>query len=103
MDSRKLKLLLNTLLILAFLVVARDYVSYKSKSRSSAERVAELEEEIAALRREAAALRERVGKLESDPATIERLARDRLGMRRPDEEIIRPDTMTAPKAGKRNP
>ena len=92
MDSRKIKLLLNTLLILAFLVVARDYAVYKKKSKTYEEQVAELEEQISKLRLETAALRDRAAKFESDPATIERAARDRLNMLAPGEEVIPADT-----------
>ena len=92
MDSRKLKLILNTLLILAFLVVSKDYVVYKKKTRGYEDQVAALQDEISLLRRESAILRERVSKLESDPGMIERMARERLGMLRPGEEVVSPDT-----------
>ena len=92
MDSRTLKLILNTLLILAFLVVARDYAVSRKKSRTYEEQVKELKAEIVDLRKEADTLRDRVRKLESDPATLEKIARDRLKMIAPGEEIILPDT-----------
>lgn len=101
MDSKKLKLALNTLLILAFLVVARDYVVFKKKRQNYEAQVTELEEEIASLRKEANDLRSRVSKLESDPATIEKEARDRLKMMAPGEEpIILADTETKPAASR---
>jgi len=93
----KLKLVLNTLLILAFLVVARDFMIYKKKSRVFESEVEELEEQIFQLRREADTLRERVRKLETDPATIEREVRNRFGMVAPGEEVLS-DTETAPRA-----
>lgn len=88
MDSRKLKLLLNTLLILAFLLVARDYIAYKQKSRAYEGQVAELQAEIARLRKETDEVRVRVGKLETDLPTNEREARNRLKMLKPGEEVI---------------
>lgn len=96
MDSRRLKLILNTLLILAFLVVAKDYMVYKKKSRGYEGQVADLEDEISSLRKEAVMLRERVARLESDPNMIERMARERLGMLKPGEEVVPPDTSNAP-------
>ena len=106
MDSRKLKLVLNTLLILAFLVVTRDYVVYKKKSRGYEEQVAALEDEIALLRSENAVILDRVSRLESDPGMIERMARERLGMLRPGEEVVLPDTGVSapnPSAGSASP
>ncbi len=97
MDSRKLKLVLNTLLILAFLVVARDYVVLKKKGQTYQSQVTELDDEIESLRKEAADLRARVSKLESDPATIEKEARNRLKMLAPGEvPISLADTETKP-------
>lgn len=99
-DSKKVKVILNTLLILAFLVVARHSWEYQKKSRGYKGQIAELEAELAKMRAEAVFLRERVMKLESDPATLERLARERLGMMAPGEEPLTADTGGAAKKSK---
>ncbi len=95
MDSKKIRLLLNTVLILAFLVAFRDFVVLRKKTRTYQQQIQELKDEIAALRQEEDALRQKVYKLESDPMTIEREARNRLNMIKPGEEPIPPDTSAA--------
>lgn len=94
MDSKKIRLLLNTVLILAFLVVFRDFVVYKKKSRTFEQQITELKDEIARLKKEEQMLREKVMRLESDPLTIEKRARERFNMLKPGEEVILPDTTT---------
>jgi len=91
-DAKHVRIVLNTLLILSFMIVAKEYVVYRKKSRSYESHVSQLELEIAGLRKESDMLKNRVLKLESDPATIEQMARDRLGMLRPGEEVVAPDT-----------
>lgn len=93
MDSRKIRLLLNTVLIFVFLIIARDYFIYKRKSTIYEKQVNEFKDDISKLREEAAKLRERVSKLESDPVTIEKDARERLNMLAPGEEFIELDTI----------
>lgn len=48
----------------------------------------ELAQRIAAIRAENAGLRARADALRTDPATIERVARDTLGFARPDELVV---------------
>lgn len=92
MDSKKIRLLLNTVLILAFLVVFRDFVVYKRKSQTYQQQITDLKDEIARLKKEEQALREKVSRLESDPLAIEKRARERFNMLKPGEELIPPDT-----------
>ena len=47
-----------------------------------------LEQRIAELETENRRLRERIRKLEEDPAYLERRARERLGMVKPDERVV---------------
>ena len=47
-----------------------------------------LQREVEHLRRKDAQLDQIIGDLETDPATLERLARERYGMRQRDEEVI---------------
>ncbi|MBI4180164.1 septum formation initiator family protein [bacterium] len=96
LNARTVKVILNTLLILAFLVVARHSWQFQKKSHTYQEQIAELEAELDAMRREAAVLRERVMKLESDPGAVERLARERLGMMAPGEVPVEADTEPSP-------
>jgi cell division protein FtsB len=86
--SRPLRrLVLGAVVVVVALLAAASFQSYrdlaKSRSREAlvAARVAATEERIADLRRRVAALR-------ADPATLERLAREELGMVRPDDVII---------------
>lgn len=102
LDSKKIKILLNTLLILAFLIVARHSWEYQKRTRGYKEQIVELESELEKMRAEAASLRERVNKLESDPATIEREGRERLKMLKPGEEFLEPETAARnPASGKK--
>lgn len=52
-------------------------------------RIQTLEREVAALERREALLRSEVARREKDPATLERLARERYGMARPGETVYR--------------
>jgi cell division protein FtsB len=50
--------------------------------------MAEVDEENAGMRREIEALRGRVARLKDDPNAVERIARDHLGLVRPNEVIF---------------
>lgn len=53
------------------------------------EQARQLTADLAALKAENAALRMRIDGLRNDPAVIERVARQDLGLARPDEVVIR--------------
>ena len=59
----------------------RDLEAARRRERELATRVAAAEERIALLR-------ERIGRLRDDPATLERLAREQLGLVRPGDVVV---------------
>ena len=63
----------------------------------------ELAQRIAAIRAENAGLKTRADALRTDPATIERVARETLGFARPDELVVTAEPSTDPRPGSRPP
>ena len=87
--ARLTRLLLPGALLLAgYYAVFGGEHSVMDVRRARAERVAE-EVEVARLRRENDSLRALVDSLANDPATLERLARERFGMIRDGEVLYR--------------
>lgn len=77
--GKKGKLILGVVLLwLAYLFLAGDYGLFRIISLSR--EIAQVEERISMLRAKKAALRREVQLLQRDPATIERVAREKLGM-----------------------
>jgi enoyl-CoA hydratase/carnithine racemase len=66
-------------------------------------RARDLAQRIAAIRAENAGLRARADALTSDPATIERVARETLGYARPDELVVTAEPSTDPRPALRLP
>jgi cell division protein FtsB len=81
------RLLLGAVVVVVALLAAASFKSYRDLAKARARealvatRLSSTEERIAGLRR-------RVAALTSDPATLERLAREELGMVRPDDVVI---------------
>ena len=73
--------------ILGGILVTAGVGSYRDLAVAQA-RATELGGEIAAAEARIEALRERVERTENDPLVLERLAREDLGMARPDEVVI---------------
>jgi cell division protein FtsB len=63
----------------------------------------ELSRRIAAIRAENAGLKARAEALRSDPATIERVARETLGFARPDELVVTAEPPADPPPASRPP
>ena len=75
-----------SLALVSFLVIAgfRGYHDLEV----ARQREARLEEQIAETRREVERLERRIDRLRNDPAMLERLAREELGLARPGEVVI---------------
>lgn len=85
---RPLRSLLSALVVFLVLLLAtaalkgwRDYQRARSREAALQQRVAETERRITELRRQVRALAD-------DPAALERVAREDLGLVRPDEVVI---------------
>ena len=63
----------------------------------------ELAQRIAGLRAENAGLKARADALRTDPATIERVARETLGFAHPDELVVTAEPSTDPRPASRPP
>ena len=87
-DGDRFTLVLVLGVVVALLVVgAAGIRSYRDLALQKA-REAELEGQIARTEERIAELRERVERLESDPATLERLARQELGLVRQEDLVV---------------
>ena len=85
---RPLRALLGAVVVFLLLVLAtaglkgyRDLAATQAREQELSLRVAETEARIAALKR-------RIERLKNDPATLERLAREELGLVRPTDVVI---------------
>lgn len=83
------KIALNSILIIAVMVVARDYWAFRGKNQVYRQEIVRLEADITALQVQSRSLREYADKLVTDPQTIEKLARDKLGMTAGGEEVVK--------------
>lgn len=73
---------------LTFLVCLTVNIRTRSQMLSEIEKQQNLNADVARFQSEVSALSEEVSKLQTDSATIERAARERLGMGRPNEKRI---------------
>ena len=73
------------LLAAAYEFVGGDYGVYRI--RNQRRQIAFMEAEIQKIRTDNEALRRHVARLENDPATIEKIARERYGMIKPGETV----------------
>ena len=88
----KLSRLVMTLLVLAALVwVAVLYFPLMHQNEAMRQQIIELDQQIEHEETVNRELRLEIDSLKSDPKTVERLAREQLGLARPDETVIRFD------------
>ena len=81
-----------TLLVVAALVwVATPYVPVLDHHAAMRQQIIELDQRIQQEEMVNRELRLEIDSLKSDPKTVERLAREQLGLARPDETVIRFD------------
>ena len=85
---------LSRILLLGLLVLAAYYALFGGEYsvfevRATRARIAEQEAELERLRHQIDSLRARADSLESDPAVLERIARERFGMIRDGEVLYR--------------
>lgn len=85
---RPLRSLLSALFVFLLLVLATAALKgWRDLERARA-REAALATEIAATERRIADLRSRIANIQDDPATLDRIARDELGLVHPDEVVV---------------
>jgi cell division protein FtsB len=85
---RPLRSLLSALFVFLLLVLATAALKgWRDLERARAREVA-LATEIAATERRIADLRRRIADIQGDPATLDRIARDELGLVHPDEVVV---------------
>ena len=88
----KLTRVVVTLLVVAALVwVAILYFPLMHQNRATRQQIIELDQRIQQEEMVNRELRLEIDSLKSDPKTVERLAREQLGLARPDETVIRFD------------
>lgn len=88
----KLSRVVMTLLVLATLVwVAVLYFPLMHQNEAMRQQIIELDQQIEHEETVNRELRLEIDSLKSDPKTVERLAREQLGLARPDETVIRFD------------
>jgi len=88
----KLSRVVVTLLVLAALVwVAVLYFPLMHQNEAMRQQIIELDQRIEHEETVNRALRLEIDSLQSDPKTVERLAREQLGLARPNETVIRFD------------
>ena len=88
----KLSRVVMTLLVLAALVwVAVLYFPLMHQNEAMRQQIIELDQQIEREEMVNRELRLEIDSLKSDPKTVERLAREQLGLGRPDETVIRFD------------
>ena len=88
----KLSRVVMTLLVIAALVwVAVLYFPLMHQNEAMRQQIIELDQQIEHEETVNRELRLEIDSLKSDPKTVERLAREQLGLARPDETVIRFD------------
>ncbi|MEC9332282.1 MAG: septum formation initiator family protein [Verrucomicrobiota bacterium] len=88
----KLSRVVMTLLVIAALVwVAVLYFPLMHQNEAMRQQIIELDQQIEREEMVNRELRLEIDSLKSDPKTVERLAREQLGLARPDETVIRFD------------
>ena len=88
----KLSRVVMTLLVIAALVwVAVLYFPLMHQNEAMRQQIIELDQQIEHGEMVNRELRLEIDSLKSDPKTVERLAREQLGLARPDETVIRFD------------
>ena len=88
----KLSRVVMTLLVIAALVwVAVLYFPLMHQNEAMRQQIIELDQQIEHEEMVNRELRLGIDSLKSDPKTVERLAREQLGLARPDETVIRFD------------
>jgi cell division protein FtsB len=97
---RPLRSLLSALLVFLVLVLATAALKGWRDLERARGREAELRARVEATRESIETLRRRVRALKDDPATLERVARDELGMVKPDDVVI---VLPAPPPGRPAP
>ncbi len=85
---RPLRSLLSALFVFLLLVLATAALKGWRDLDRSRVRESELKARIAATEQRIETLRREIRDLQSDPATLERVARDDLGLVRPDEVVV---------------
>jgi len=85
---RPFRSLLSALLVFLVLVLATAALKAWRDLESSHARAAELEQRVTATEERIESLRERIHDLKSDPATLDRIAREDLGLVHPNDVVI---------------
>jgi cell division protein FtsB len=85
---RPLKALLQALYAVILVALASAALKGWRDHQRAIRREATLQGEIAATEARIAALKQRIERLQSDPATLDRVARESLGLVRPSEVVI---------------
>ena len=85
---RPLRALLRTLYAVILVALASSALKGWRDHERAVQREAALQAEIGATEARIAALKQRIERLQSDPATLDRVARESLGLVRPSEVVI---------------
>jgi cell division protein FtsB len=85
---RPLRSLLSGVLVILLLALAAAALKGWRDHEQARAREARLESEIAATEERIRALERRIERLQDDPATLDRVAREELGLVRPDEVVV---------------
>ena len=98
-DTRPQRALWVALAALLFLLLGSGAVKGWRDLRAAQSREQELATRVAAAEERIALLRERIGRLRDDPVTLERMAREQLGLVRPGDVVV----VLPPTADRREP
>lgn len=85
---RPLRSLLSALVVFCLLLLATMALKGWRDYDRARDRAAALADQVAATERRIAELRQRIHALQEDPAALERVAREDLGLVRPDEVVL---------------
>ena len=95
--SKLTKIVVGLVVLAILLLIGLCYVPVIQQNERMQREILDLQQKIRAEEETSRQLKTEIDALRSDPATVERMAREKLGYARPDETVIRFETNAVPR------